>query len=122
VLVVDDDPVARTVARIVLERHANCQVWATDAPGCTPHEAVSFRPDLLILDLELGDLDGVEVLRRLRQCSELSTQPALFCTALDEAEVRERLGEAASTGVITKPFTPQHLAATVQRLLGRERS
>jgi DNA-binding response OmpR family regulator len=116
VLLVDDDPVVRTMARIALERLARCEVWAVDAPDCTPDKAAGFRPDLLVLDLRLGRLDGRELLRELRRHPGLAATPALFCSGLDEAEVRGRLPDA---GFIGKPFTAQELAAKVRRVLAR---
>lgn len=122
VLFIDDDPIVRTLARIALEQFAHCEVWATDAPACTLDRAVGFRPDVLILDVRLGDLDGLELLSLFRQHPGLAATPAILCTGLREAEMRERLSQVPSVGVITKPFMPRELATRVRRLLTGERS
>ena len=79
-------------------------------------EAESQRPDLIILDLMLPDVDGIEVCRRIRQRSDV---PILMLTARDE-DVDKIIGlEVGADDYLTKPFNPRELVARVKSILRR---
>ena len=74
------------------------------------------RPDLVVLDLMLPDLDGIEVCRRIRRTSDL---PILMLTARDE-DVDKIIGlEVGADDYLTKPFNPRELVARVKSILRR---
>src|SRR5689334_9642674 len=84
------------------------------------HEALdkadSEKPDLIVLDLMLPDVDGIEVCRRIRQSSEI---PILMLTARDE-DVDKIIGlEVGADDYLTKPFNPRELVARVKSILRR---
>jgi DNA-binding response OmpR family regulator len=115
VLVVDDD---RTVAEVVvtyLERAGLRAVHVGDgASALATFDAES--PDLVVLDLMLPDLDGLEVCRRLRVRSHV---PVIMLTALGD-EVDRVLGlEVGADDYVTKPFSPRELVLRVQSVLRR---
>jgi DNA-binding response OmpR family regulator len=115
VLVVDDD---RTVAEVVvtyLERAGLRAVHVGD--GRTALSAFDAEsPDLVVLDLMLPDLDGLEVCRRLRATSNV---PVIMLTALG-GEVDRVLGlEVGADDYVTKPFSPRELVLRVQSVLRR---
>ena len=77
------------------------------------------RPALIVLDVEMPGLDGYEVTRRLRAGDATRAIPIVLLTSHDtEAEVAAGY-EAGATEYITKPFSPQELEASIERLLGR---
>jgi two-component system OmpR family response regulator len=115
ILVVDDDPHIREVVCFALERAGH----AVD-PAPTGEEALrrfAARPaDLVVLDIVLPELDGLEVCRRLR---EHSAVPILFLSSRDE-EVDRVLGlEFGGDDYLTKPFSPRELVARVKAILRR---
>lgn len=115
VLVVDDD---RTVAEVVvayLQRAGLRTVQAAD--GATALAVfTSDSPDLVVLDLMLPDLDGLEVCRRIRASSNT---PVIMLTALGD-EVDRVLGlEVGADDYVTKPFSPRELVLRVQSVLRR---
>ncbi len=114
-LVVDDD---RTVAEVVvtyLERAGLRAVHVGDGEAAlSAFQAES--PDLVVLDLMLPDLDGLEVCRRLRATSNV---PVIMLTALG-GEVDRVLGlEVGADDYVTKPFSPRELVLRVQSVLRR---
>jgi len=117
VLVVEDDPVLRETLVYNLKGHQFTVEAVSD--GLAALEAARrFRPDLILLDLMLPRLDGVEVCRILRQ--EMSV-PILMLTARDD-EIDRVIGlEIGADDYITKPFSMRELMARVKANLRRER-
>jgi len=116
VLVVDDDPTVSDVVRRYLERAEYEVVLAAD--GQSALDAVhAQRPDLVVLDLMLPGIDGLEVCRRLRR--DDPELPVVMLTALgDEADRVVGLSLGADD-YVTKPFSPRELVLRVQSVLRR---
>jgi two-component system, OmpR family, alkaline phosphatase synthesis response regulator PhoP len=115
ILVVDDEPKIVQLARDYLE-HAGFKVVEA-LNGLAALEAVRFRhPDLVILDLGLPQLDGLDVTRRLRKESNI---PIIILTA--RAEESDKLVglELGADDYITKPFSPKEMVARVRTVLRR---
>jgi DNA-binding response OmpR family regulator len=116
VLVVDDDPTVSDVVRLYLER-AGFEV-ALAADGITALSAYGRdQPDLVVLDLMLPGIDGLEVCRRLRASS--STVPIIMLTALGEEADRVLGLQLGADDYVTKPFSPRELVLRVQSVLRR---
>lgn len=116
ILVVDDE---ETIVRLVsynLEKEGFCVFTADD--GLAALEQVKRNsPDLLILDIMLPSIDGLEVCRRLRQ--ENIRVPIIMLTARD-TEIDKVLGlELGADDYVTKPFSPRELVARVKAILRR---
>jgi len=117
VLVVDDEAQIRVVLRAYLEREGY-----TVAEAATGKEALALagtsRPDLVLLDIGLPDLDGLEVLRQLRMTSDVYV---LMVTARAE-EVDLLVGlSVGADDYISKPFSPREVVARVKTVLRRGR-
>jgi DNA-binding response OmpR family regulator len=117
VLVVDDEPHIRAVLRGYLEAAGFAVAEAGD--GETAVAAVRREPpDLVLLDVMLPGLDGIEVLRQLRTFSDVYV---ILVTARTE-EVDKLVGLAVGADdYITKPFSPREVAARVKAVLRRDR-
>jgi DNA-binding response OmpR family regulator len=116
ILVVDDESNIIQLARLYLERDGFRVQSVGD--GRSALEAVSrLRPALMVLDLMLPQVDGLEVCRRLR--AEDSPLPILMLTARDE-DIDKVLGlEMGADDYLTKPFNPRELVARVKAILRR---
>ncbi|NKZ04937.1 response regulator transcription factor [Actinomadura latina] len=117
VLVVDDDPTVAEVVARYLARDGHEVVCVADGPTAL-RRALDQPPDLVVLDLMLPGMDGLEVCRRLR---ETSTVPIVMLTALG-AETDRLVGlETGADDYVTKPFSPRELALRVRSVLRRAR-
>ena len=115
VLVVEDDPTVREVVVSYL-RASNHEV-AEAADGETALALESEAPhDLVVLDLMLPGIDGLEVCRRLRAAGEV---PVIMLTALGEETDRVMGLEVGADDYVTKPFSPRELALRVDSVLRR---
>lgn len=118
VLVVDDEKDILDLVRHHLEKEGFHCLQASNG-GAALRLARESRPDLLILDLMLPGLDGLEVCRRLRRESPTARLPIIMLTAKAE-EVDRVVGlEVGADDYIVKPFSPRELVARVKAILRR---
>jgi DNA-binding response OmpR family regulator len=117
VLVVEDERMVAEVVERYLKRDGYDVVVAPDgASGLAACE--SYQPDLVVLDLMLPSVDGMEVCRRIRSRSQV---PIIMLTARGD-EVDKLVGlEIGADDYMTKPFSPRELAARVKTVLRRAR-
>jgi two-component system OmpR family response regulator len=118
ILVVDDDPHIREVVCFALENAGMKTISAGD--GASAIElAQRARPDLIVLDVGLPEVDGLEVCRQVRKMSD---QPILFLSSRAE-EIDRILGiELGGDDYVTKPFSPRELVARVGAILRRSKA
>lgn len=113
VVIVDDEPPARTVVRELLARHADIEVCGEAGDGAAAIESITaLRPDLVFLDIQLPDRDGFSVLAELPR----DIAPAVvFVTAFDDFAVRAF--EVHALDYLVKPFTDERFAIALARAL-----
>ncbi|WP_088840726.1 response regulator transcription factor [Listeria sp. ILCC797] len=116
ILVVDDEVSIVTLLQFNIEKAGYEVVTATD--GQMGYElAISEKPDLIVLDLMLPKMDGIEVTKKLRQ--DKYDFPILMLTAKDE-ELDKIIGlELGADDYLTKPFSPREVVARIKAILRR---
>jgi len=118
ILVIDDEDDIRRISRLALERVGGMEV-ADAANGAEGIEkAVSGAPDAILLDVMMPERDGPETLSLLKGDPRTAHIPVIFLTAKAMAPEVERLRALGAKGVLTKPFDPMSLAASVRAILG----
>jgi DNA-binding response OmpR family regulator len=115
ILIVEDETSIASFVSLYL-KNAGYNVRAVTTGGAALSSIVAETPSLVILDLNLPDMDGVEVCRRIRKGSDV---PILMLTARDE-DVDKIIGlEVGADDYLTKPFNPRELVARVKSVLRR---
>lgn len=115
ILIVDDDPNIREVIGFAVEKSGFTAAFAEHGLAALEF-ARTGNPDLIVLDIGLPEMDGLEVCRELRKTSDL---PILFLTARDE-EIDRIVGlEIGGDDYVTKPFSPRELIARIKVILRR---
>jgi CheY-like chemotaxis protein len=124
VLVIDDEPDVLLLCRVNLQHAGHEVVEAQDgADGLTL--AQETAPDVIVLDLMLPAVDGYEVLHQLREDVRTRDVPVLVLTAKVQLEDRLRCWQDGAAEFVTKPFSPELLTETLDRLIAmtpRERA
>ena len=115
VLVVDDDPTVREVVITYLSKAGHAVTSAADGNEALASVAKS-PPDLIVLDLMLPGLDGLEVSRRLRESGDI---PVIMLTAKGTVSDRVVGLEHGADDYVTKPFSPRELVLRVDSVLRR---
>jgi DNA-binding response OmpR family regulator len=115
-LLVDDDAAIRTSLARALSREG-FEVQPVDGGRAALEAVATSPPDVAIIDLTMPDIDGIEVIRRLR--GDGATLPILVLSARDEVEDRVAGLQAGADDYLTKPFATAELVARLQALLRR---
>ena len=120
ILVVEDNEKNMKLFRDVLQATGYRTLEASTG-GLALMLATEHGPALVLMDVRLPDMDGVEALRRLRMDERTASIPVLAITAQAMKGDRERFGEAGFDGYLSKPVDIDALLATVEQLCGRRR-
>jgi CheY-like chemotaxis protein len=116
VLVIEDNPTNLDLMTYVLQAVGHTVLTAsTGEEGIRLAE--SERPDLILCDIHLPDLDGMAVARQLRRVPALARVPFVAVTALAMVGDRERILAAGFDGYIAKPIEPEHFIPALREIL-----
>jgi DNA-binding response OmpR family regulator len=121
ILIIDKDPYVRQALCCRLEQESHTVITAEN--GARGVElAASQGPELVILDLVMPDVDGLDVVGQLRRDPVTWDVPVVVLTAQTEAEQRAKSNRLGVTRFLCKPFSPRHLVAEIDRLLSALRA
>lgn len=120
VLLVEDEPDLRFVIKIALEEMEHVVVKNCASGKEALRMAEEVNPQLILLDYMLPDMDGLEVLKNLRENPKTSAIPVIITTAYPQ-KIMEQYKDSKALHVITKPFDPSALSATISRILAMDK-
>ena len=115
ILIVEDDPPIRNLISVTLEAHGYRYITAGNAANAIL-EATSHNPDIMLLDLGLPDMDGVEVIRKIRSWSNM---PLIVISARSDDTDKIEALDAGADDYLTKPFSVDELLARLRVTLRR---
>lgn len=117
VLIIEDDENNFVLISDLL-RHAGYTPLKADTGVAGVRQALADAPDFILLDIQLPDIDGYEVLARLREAPLAEDVPIIAVTSYAMSGDRERLLAAGCKGYIEKPIDPLAVVETIRRILG----
>ena len=116
-LIVDDEDGVRALVRMTLDSAGYEIIEAADGRRAL-ELAREHRPDLILLDVMLPDVSGLEICRQLKSQPELSSTTVIMLTARAQSSDVGDAEEAGADGYFTKPFSPLALTRKVEDVLG----
>jgi type II secretory ATPase GspE/PulE/Tfp pilus assembly ATPase PilB-like protein/ActR/RegA family two-component response regulator len=119
ILLVDDDPTVRTLARVLLEKNGFRVAEVGDGPAAIEYFAAGAECGLVVLDLNLPTLSGLDVLRRIRGAASTAGVPVVVLTGSEGDEVEVDAMNAGADDYIRKPLEPARFVARVKAALRR---
>jgi two-component system chemotaxis response regulator CheY len=121
ILIVDDSPTIRRMVKTSLQALPGTPTFAEAASGLEAIEQLALGAvNLMVLDLNMPDIHGLEVLAFIRAHQKHRDMPVIVLTTRSEEDTRAAAFEAGATDFMTKPFIPRDLAARVTALLPDE--
>ncbi len=121
IMVVDDHPDILDIAKTILERSG--YVIQTADRGMKVFSLLEEKkPDLIILDVMMPHMDGLEVLERLKGTAETSSIPVILLTAQAQQEDMQRGYKLGADYYVIKPFTGAHLISVTNFLLSKDKN
>jgi CheY-like chemotaxis protein len=117
ILWIDDDQLLLSFCCHALNQHGYRTLVAADGPSGI-ETAKTERPDLIILDVVMPGMDGIEVCRRLRADPATKDTPIILLTAFHGPKLSLKGRQAGATSTIRKPFGPEHIINAIGKILG----
>lgn len=116
VLIVDDSRTIRMQVRTVLEQEGLRVSEAADGKAALG-VATDVKPDLIITDLNMPEMDGISLVRALRNDATFPKIPILILTTVTDQEMKDKGRAAGATGWLCKPFKPDQLKIVLNKVL-----
>ena len=116
ILIVEDNEKNMKLVRDIL-RHAGHDTLEAATGGEGVRLAVDKRPDLVLMDIQLPDIDGIEALRRIREVKELDAMPVIAVSASVMPDDQQKIVSSGFDAFVTKPINLKQFLETVKRFL-----
>lgn len=116
ILHVEDDPDIREIARLALEVIGGLSVEQCETGAQAVQQMPDITPDLLLLDMSMPDMNGVETLNAIRALPGFDDIPAIFMTARAQIQEQDDLLKEGAVAVISKPFDAMTLAQNIMEV------
>ena len=116
---VDDDDDLLAIVRLALEATAGMQVESCTSGARALEVIPGFHPDVILVDLLMPGMGGLETIERLRERMDLSQVAVAFATGMEDPEQLRRIIDAGADAIIHKPFDAFALAERIHRIAPR---
>ena len=116
VMHVEDDESIRAVTEIALTDVAGFELLSCDSGIAALAQVEAFAPQLILLDVMMPEMDGLQTLTALRQLPGMVKVPVVFMTAKIQQAEKQRYLDAGAIGIIEKPFEPMELGDTLAQI------
>lgn len=120
ILLIDDEETIQEVVQVGIGIEAGWQVAIASSGWEGINLAQNQQPDVILLDVMMPDMDGIDTLSQLKNNDKTSTIPVIFLTAKAQAEEKNQFQNLGVVDVITKPFNSMTLASQIAKILGWE--
>lgn len=120
ILYVEDEPDIQTIAQMALEVVGGFTVKICSSGEEALKEVCGFAPDIILLDVMMPGMDGLQTYQKLRELPDCAAIPVVFMTAKVQAHEIKEYHDRGAVDVIAKPFDPMILADNVQAILDRQ--
>ncbi len=117
ILAVDDSESMRQMVSFALKNAGHTVVEAVDGQDALA-QAKTNKVNLVITDVNMPRMDGISLIRELRNLPDYKFTPILMLTTESTAEKKQQGKEAGATGWLVKPFNPDQLISTINKVLG----
>ncbi len=117
ILHVEDDPDIREIAKLALADLGGFEVLQCDSGELALEKAEAFAPDVIVLDMMMPGMTGIETLAGLRQIEALADTPAIFMTSKNVATEHQDVIREEAAGAIQKPFDPVTLPDQIREIV-----
>ncbi|MGL5796454.1 MAG: response regulator [Waterburya sp.] len=117
ILIIDDDDDIREATQLCLEIVGNWQIVTANSGRTGLVEAIAEQPDLILLDVMMPDMDGLQTLKELQANTVTRDIPVMFLTAKAHPVEQRQFTQLKVSGVITKPYDPFELSNRIAQVL-----
>lgn len=118
ILVVDDEPAWLKSMTHILRREGY-QVKAVQSAAEALALLVKYRPDLIVSDLRMPDMNGFDLLDKIRHLPKISATPVVFFSAIDDFHAKKVARELGATACLLKPYDESELVSVLRQYLPR---
>ena len=122
ILLVDDDLDILAVAKYCLEELKDIEIKYMSSGEEAIKEALTFQPDLIVLDVMMPKMDGITALKAIRLIPSMATVPIIFFTAKVQKEELDSYNQNGVIDIIAKPFDPMTLASRILEMWDHHQS
>ncbi|MFC1496996.1 PleD family two-component system response regulator [Verrucomicrobiota bacterium] len=118
ILLIDDEPLVTSTMTTMLKAYTKHEVITANSGKEGIKEAIKHSPDLIFLDIMMPDINGIDVLKELKEKSETCMIPIIMLTALGDAEMMQSAMHAYAQRYIEKPIDKETLLSVIKGALG----
>lgn len=117
IMTVDDSASVRQMVKFTLQNEGFDVIEAVDGKDALEKVKGLEKLDLLVTDLNMPEMDGIELIREVRKLDSFRFMPILMLTSESQDNKKQEGKQAGATGWIVKPFKPEQLIAVIRRVL-----